>query len=1006
MKKKYISSLFLFCLILIFSQSNAQKVTSAFSKKEKNPFAPTFQLPAKTVEGKNSETPGAHKHLLFSGSKDSLKSLRIYKSEKGLPIYIKGGLNKKYPNLSSDEQIKSACHSHLKTMSSLLGIKDPAAEFEIYSIVKENKQKHVRMNQKYLGIPVYGSEIILHFNGDSVELFNGRHYPTPLIKDVKPVLTSSVAIHKAVDDLGTLTTYRQLTSDEKKFLNYEAPASELVLYQAHEKQSLELTWHVTIRPNLLDNWEYFINAKTGEVIYKANLTCATGPATTTATDLNGVSQNLNTYLQGSTYYMVDASKPMFNIGQSPNMPDNPVGAIWTLDAQNTDLVSLNQISSLNNTWTDPSAVSAHYQAGLSYNYYKSTFNRNSLDSLGGTIKSVVNVTQGGASMENAYWNGAFMAYGNGGTLFKPLAGGLDVTAHELTHGVISKTANLQYSFQSGAINESMADIFGCMVDRNDWQIGEDIVQPASFPSGALRDLSDPHNGSTPGDFKWQPRNMSEFVNTTNDHGGVHVNSGIPNYAFYLFATSPSVDKSIAENVYYRALTTYLVKTSQFIDLRLAVIQSADDLYPAGSLVSNAARAAFDSVQIFDGPPTPPPSSLPVNPGPEYVLFESSGPDAYSLYIYDFANPTNPYGISSTPVSQKPSITDDGTMAYFVSKDHKIRRINLNPLSPNETVVDARPIWDNVAVSKDGSKLAATTIASDSAIFIYNFSSWTKFHLYNPTYSSGITTDGPIYADGLDWDHTGEYVIYDCFNDVPADSSDISYWDIGIIKVWDNVNNGPGNGNIEKLFSQLPANVDIGNPTFSKNSPDVIAFDYIDYSVGYSVLACNTQTLEVNEIWQNNTLGYPNFSKMDDELVFTSVYAAGDTVIAFVDLGPDKISPASSANILEYFSRMPVVYAKGTRPTGTTMPNQVVPKINVFPNPFEDQIFINCELLKSEYVDISVYNTLGQPVKKLFSGTMNTGLNKHTFSLQELSPGSYFIKILTGSDFQTFKIVKL
>jgi len=970
MKKIYAALPVLFFLTLTYSQINAQKNPNAFSiKQKKTTTSSSFNLPGKTVVNKNSGRPiTSYKPLNFSGPNDSLKALKIHRSEKGLPIYIKGGPTKKYPHLSNKENIKSACDSYLKDISSLIGIKNPSSEFEIASINNDNLgQKHVRLNQKYLGIPIYGAEIIIHFNGDSVQLFNGRHHRTPSNNDIKPSFSSSSAIQKAIKDVRSLTSYRDLSPDQKKLLNYDAPGSELVFYKAHEKENLELSWHVTLRPNLLEDWEYFINAKTGEVIYKANRTCTTGPTTATATDLNGVTRTLNTYLQNSTYYMIDASKTfMFNLAASPNMPDNPVGAIWTLDAQNTDLESLDQISSLTNSWSDASAVSAHYHAGLCYDYYKSTFNRNSLDSLGGTIMSVVNVTDGGASMENAYWNGQFMAYGNGGTYFKPLAGGLDVAAHELTHGVISKTANLQYSYQSGAINESMADIFGCMVDRNDWLIGEDIVEPAYFPSGALRNMADPHNGSSSGNFRWQPSSMSEYENTSDDHGGVHVNSGIPNYAFYLFATSPNVTKSIAEQVYFHALTNYLVKSSQFIDLRLAVIQSSNDLYPTGSLVANAAKAAFDMVEIFDGPPSSTQNNLPVNPGQDFMLVEGILGDPYTLNIVDFANQTID-AISNTLVSQKPSVTDDGSVAYFVSQDHKIRRINLNIISPQEVVIDAQPIWDNVAVSKDGSKLAATTINSDSSIFVCDLTlttlQWNKFQLYNPTYSSGIITDGPIYADALEWNYSGEYVIYDCFNQVPAGSSSIDYWDIGIIRVWDNTNNSLGDGNIEKLFNQLPAYIDIGNPAFSKNSPDIIAFDYIDNYPPYDlrVLACNTQTLETNSIFQNATLGYPNFSRNDDLLAFTTVISPGDTVIAYVELAPDKINSISAPDLLlPYVLRMPVFYSNGSRPAGTKKANTSLPMINIFPNPFEDQLFINYELLKNENVDITVFNTLGQP----------------------------------------------
>jgi hypothetical protein len=157
--------------------------------------------------------------------------------------------------------------------------------------------------------------------------------------------------------------------------------------------------------------------------------------------------------------------------------DIPVnGAVWTISANNTAATTFSHVSSSNNTFSDKSAVSAHCNGGLAFNYFKATHNRNSINGSGGTIISVVNVadSETGGSMENAYWNGQAMFYGNGGSAFTPLAGALDVAGHELTHGVVSNSANLEYEGQSGAINESMADVFGAMIDRDDWKMGEDL----------------------------------------------------------------------------------------------------------------------------------------------------------------------------------------------------------------------------------------------------------------------------------------------------------------------------------------------------------------------------------------------------------------------------------------------------------------------------------------------------------------------------------------------------
>ena len=115
---------------------------------------------------------------------------------------------------------------------------------------------------------------------------------------------------------------------------------------------------------------------------------------------------------------------------------------------------------MNNSWLDKAAVSAHYHTGIVYDYYLNTHSRNSLNDDGGTIVSYVNISdQGGQPLEDAFWNGKAMYYGNGGTVLAALAKALDVCGHEITHGVIQYTAGLINKDESGAINESFADIF-------------------------------------------------------------------------------------------------------------------------------------------------------------------------------------------------------------------------------------------------------------------------------------------------------------------------------------------------------------------------------------------------------------------------------------------------------------------------------------------------------------------------------------------------------------------
>jgi Zn-dependent metalloprotease len=201
-----------------------------------------------------------------------------------------------------------------------------------------------------------------------------------------------------------------------------------------------------------------------------------------------------------------------------------------------------------------------------------------------------------------------MVYGDGGRLFKPgsLTTALDVIAHELTHGVTQFTANLDYAGQPGALNESMSDVFGSMVkqyalgqtvDEADWLIGAGLLRDPQ--ATALRSVKDP--GSAAPDDP-QPASMADFRqlpdNEDGDWGGVHINSGIPNRAFYLAARAlggHSWDR--AGRVWYDALTRRLRPDAQFSDAARATIEAAEELFPGGA-VRDRVEEAWRTVEVL------------------------------------------------------------------------------------------------------------------------------------------------------------------------------------------------------------------------------------------------------------------------------------------------------------------------------------------------------------------------------------------------------------------------
>ncbi len=834
-----------------------------------------------------------------------------FSENNGTPIFITGKQLHK-ANVPSNGKInhKAAAFDFMKANKALLKLEQPEEEFKVRSLeTDELGGTHIRLDQQYKNLKIWASDVNIHLNDKGVETFNGRYHPTPEIENVSPTISAEKAIQIVENHLNGFTEVVELSDAEKKWLNHQERVSELMLLPPTEKNSdFRLVWQITFFTDMAHRWEYFVDAHTGEILQHYQNSCFNGPATASATDLHGRTQVINTYEVGGRYYCIDASRPMFNAAQS-NIPEDAVGAIATIDFNNTrpgPFSDVSHVTSNNNSWNDPTAVSAHNNAAICYEYYRNKFNRNSLDGKGGNIISFIRVNL----PDNAAWNGHAMLYGSGESGFVgSLAKALDVAGHEMTHGVIQNTANLVYRNQPGALNESFSDVFGAMIEGNNWQLGEEVVNPSFFPTGAMRDMQNPNNGGGQG---YQPASMSQYENVTKDNGGVHINSGIPNRAFYLFATS--VGKSKAEQVYYRALTRYLTQSSQFVDCRLAVEKAAADLYD--NSVVNAARAAFDGVGIIGSSGGDYEVELPEIVGGEHMLIHDLYPDEFNLSDVDFGE-GNISGLSTRAIKRKPSVVEDGSAAVFVSDDSHVYAIRLDVNNPEVTQLSELPEWDNAAASKDGNKVAFVSIYSDRTIHVFDLQNGgnKQFELYNPSTSNDGAIGGvPQYADFIEWDLTGQYIMYDAFNQINSNTGEeISYWDVGVVQVWDNEANTFANGTITKIFTSLPPNVSVGNATFSKNSPHIISFDYLNSATNeYSIRAGNIETGVSNIIYEQSLLGFPTYSMDDQTLAFSGRTNEGKKVIATIKLGADKISGSGSPQILVEDGEWPSWYAKGSR----------------------------------------------------------------------------------------------
>lgn len=1035
-----ISKFYLFLTVSMFfflpgtygQMKTVEGTTSVDKKPGQYQMAPkpfrenSVKQPSPAVSWKTLPLPGSN---LLSGLKAGLLN------EEGLPSYIEGKIPVDGKNISHEDMAAI----YLQEARSLMKIHGEEISFSPVSVEKDDLGMiHVKFQQMYSNIPVYGAEIAVHGNEEGFDFLNGRYVATAHLENTQPLLKKEEAFDIIRSDF---PEWREITAEISGFIPDKQEKTELVIVK-NESGHFVLVYHATVYPNIGERWEYFVDATDGKIIDKYPSLCKfhglgkkfsgtcnhnhtfaiaeeeifDGKAQSVARDLLNVNRQINTYQVGNSYYLIDASRDMFS-NQSV-LPNDPDGVIWTIDAFNTSPAKSNfrydHVISSNNTWVNsPAGVSSHYNGGKAFEYFQIVHNRNSIDGNKGNIISFINVAdEDGSSLGNAFWNGAAMFYGNGDGAFLPLARGLDVAGHEMSHGVIQNTANLVYQDESGALNESFADIFGAMIDRDDWLIGEDVVKTSAFPSGALRSMSDPHNGAAFNDFGngWQPKHYNERYTGSQDNGGVHINSGIPNHAFFLFASAVGKDK--AERIFYRALAQYLTKSSKFADCRVAVVKAASDIHGANSPEVAAARKAFTDVGILGDEQGDYQNDAPTNPGQDFILFTNQNKNG--LFITNAAGQPVSFGnpLTSRAILSKPSISDDGTEIVYVGADKKVYYININwaTQQKTESLLGSDPVWRNAVISKDGFKIAAVTEELENYIYVFDFSGQNvvnnAFELYNPTFTNGVTTGDVLYADAMEFDLSGEYIMYDAENEILSNSSGtINYWDIGFIKVWNNESNTFALGSIEKLFSALPDDVSAGNPTFSKNSPYIVALDYIEDNVVYH-LGANLETGDIGVIFENEVLGYPTYSPKDNQMMFDN-RPASQYRIGRVNLQSNKIAPVANTAVvwLEGF-RWATWFSNGDRVLSDSKDLLTEKQeLYVFPNPTFNEINLQFENDGEKTVTLQVFNAMGQKAlqQEFFLSEGNVSLR---LPLTALAGGTYFVQLMSGNKILTTKLIQV
>jgi Zn-dependent metalloprotease len=490
---------------------------------------------------------------------------------------------------------------------------------------------HAHVQQTVGGVPVHGGEAVVHINRDGSLSNVTDHLVTDIKVNTTPALKADQAVDAAVFAYGckgcltaapeaSLWVLRHAGSDRLVYrvqLRREdgshETAAPLYFIDAH---SGELVWS-------FDNLEHPVShedaaSTAGEKVIDTDAERNDGLESVTAELGSGKNAAFapNVTTTGSGVSLYSGTVSVQTSKTTTYYLEDTIRKMGTFDSRSSTM-SVYRFTDTDNVWnssTQMAGVDAHYGSAKVYDYFKNVHGRNGIDGNGGpagyasadgNVGLMSSKVHYGRKYNNAFWNGTLMTYGDGdGVTFKPLVT-IDIAGHEMTHGITERTSNLVYANESGALNESASDIFGAMVERytrgqstNTWLIGEEAYTPATA-GDALRSMANPQAAGDPDHY-------SVRYTGTEDNGGVHINSGIPNHAFYLLANGGThrlggsmtgIGADAAAKIWYRALTVYMTSSTNFAQGRAATLQAAADLYGAGSTNYNAVATAWSLVGV-------------------------------------------------------------------------------------------------------------------------------------------------------------------------------------------------------------------------------------------------------------------------------------------------------------------------------------------------------------------------------------------------------------------------
>ena len=861
--------------------------------------------------------------------------------------------------------------------------------------------EHTKYQQLYKGVPVEGAIVILHEKNGKVVSFNGS-FVKGIYLNTTTGISSEKSIAKALEVMPAKRYYWEIPEMEdfikKKERNENAtfyPSPELVIAKEsfdQDSKGYKLSYRLDVYAEGEHNHKtLFIDAQTGSLNFELER-CHEGQSNGTANTRYSGTQNIVTdSIAADVYHLQDDSRG---------------GGIHVVNANNSDsLQNAIEFVDSNNVWDNANAqmndaaTDAFWGLEMTYDYFLQKHNRDSYDNNAGAILAYVHVGNG---WFNATWNGAFIQFGDGNG--NPLTA-IDVAGHELSHGVTEYSAGLIYSYESGALNESFSDIFGNSVEffaqdpNASWLVGK-----ANY---ILRDMADPNAFGQPDTYKgtgW------EFGSV--DNGGVHTNSGVQNYWYYLLAEGGVGTNDLGNNysvsklgldtagfIAYRNLAYYLTPSSNYFDARQGSIESAVDLYGSCSVPVNEVIKAWHAVGIGETTITEDFEAL------EGTAF-NSGCDLSATEVLDMNFRYNNNGCNSTLVAG-----DSIALSY-----------SLNGIVNTEYY-----LMSTVPQFGDSLSFTFSKTADFSTAGLYDLKYWVGFATDNFVYNDSLI--GIEVINTLPLSDTANFINFE-----PGTPYDVQAFYINGDQGLTSRRTGVASNNSLFGLRLTSAFVDPDNIVMPTSQADNFV---LNPQYGSSICAC----VDASN-WSNVALTF------DAKQTYSEMY------LQLPQVGADIPEFASSLRVTvngvqEGYQLHPVTYksdpyythllnldkyagtqfqvcfegkhfiplwddfVQGSPGDNSYLDNikfedkqvisvseEALAEFKVFPNPAEEVVYIET---KNIVGNVSIVNSVGQV---LLSTTINVSENRTALNTSTFDSGVYFIQIENGTELYIEKLVIL